>query len=52
MLTVAAVFSLIVFIATLLDWCHETTLRRAVPMMVSLALFAAFFGARVALYGE
>ena len=51
MLTAGAIITLIVLIATFLDFAKESTWQRALPMLVALGLFASFFGARVAVYG-
>ncbi len=51
MLTAGAIITLIVFIATFLDFAKEPTWPRALPMLVALALFVAFYGARVVVYG-
>lgn len=51
MLTAGAIVSIIMFIATFIDFCRTPTWKFALPMLVSLAMFAAFFGARVAVYG-
>lgn len=52
MLTAGAIVFLILFVVNFIDFATNPCWRRAWPMLISLAVFAGFFGAQVAIYGQ